>query len=154
RPSKAVPKNRVKNTGLRIVRLIDCMAAMPVAAGRRPKACMMKAEKAKNSPAIMPAPRAARITNNCIRPFPPDSLLLQEEHSQAEGRRGGGGSGGCAGLEQGLQRLGLVGGDLVHPQRDQLPKRGADIGMIGVQGPGINRLAGGPERRHEIEAER
>src|SRR5262249_21150931 len=39
---------------------MDCMAAMPCAAGRRARAFIMKAEKAKKTPAISPQPSAVK----------------------------------------------------------------------------------------------
>ena len=39
--------------------LIDCMAAMPSADGRRARAFITETEKAKKSPAINPQPSAA-----------------------------------------------------------------------------------------------
>ncbi len=57
--SAAVPKNAVKNTGFNTATLMDCMAAMPSAGASRPSAAMTKAEKAKNSPPMSPAPKLA-----------------------------------------------------------------------------------------------
>src|SRR4029453_18896084 len=55
----AVPKKTKKNTGFNTATLMDCMAEMPPSGGRRFRADMMKAEKAKKIPATSPAPSAA-----------------------------------------------------------------------------------------------
>ena len=54
----AVPNSTAMNSGVIAARLIDCMAAIPSAAGRRASASMTKVEKAKNTPATSPLPRA------------------------------------------------------------------------------------------------
>jgi hypothetical protein len=46
---------------------MDCMAEMPPAGERRPRALMMKAEKAKKIPATRPAPRADRNVSANIK---------------------------------------------------------------------------------------
>ena len=49
-----------RNMPLRMMTLIDCIAAMPLAGVRRPSAVMMHTEKMKNNPAMSPEPSAAR----------------------------------------------------------------------------------------------
>src|SRR5262245_48969559 len=56
----AVPRNAVINNGLITTTLMDCMAAMPCAAGRRARAFITKDEKAKKTPAINPQPSAEK----------------------------------------------------------------------------------------------
>src|SRR5262245_29468459 len=48
------------NNGLMTVTLMDCMAAMPCAAGRRARAFITKEEKAKKTPPINPQPSAEK----------------------------------------------------------------------------------------------
>ena len=55
-----------KNTGFRTATLMDCMAAMPLAGGRRPSAVITKDEKAKE-PADQAAPSADRNVNTNSR---------------------------------------------------------------------------------------
>ena len=47
------------NTGLGAARFISCIARTPTAAGARPSPVITKLEKARNTPAVSPAPRAA-----------------------------------------------------------------------------------------------
>ena len=47
-----------RNKGLMTTTLIDCIAAIPCAAGSRPRAPMTKVEKAKKMPPIRPEPSA------------------------------------------------------------------------------------------------
>jgi hypothetical protein len=49
--------------------LMACMAATPCSAGRRARAFITKAEKAKKTPAIIAQPRAARRVNTKSKPF-------------------------------------------------------------------------------------
>ena len=60
RQRPAVPRKTVKNTGFSTATLIDCIAAMPPAGGRRPSAVITKVEKTKNRPPIRPEPSAER----------------------------------------------------------------------------------------------
>src|SRR5262245_57090034 len=48
------------NNGLMTTTLMDCMAAMPCAAGRRARAFITKDEKAKKTPPISPQPSVER----------------------------------------------------------------------------------------------
>ena len=57
--TNAVLERHLCKTGLITTMSIDCIAAMPWGAGRRPSARMTKFEKAKKAPAIRPAPSAA-----------------------------------------------------------------------------------------------
>src|SRR5215472_5057461 len=57
----AVPKKTERKSGLRMAILMDCIAAILPAAGRRARACITATEKAKKSPAINPHPSA--VTN-------------------------------------------------------------------------------------------
>ena len=61
--------NTVRKMPLRMVTLIDCMAAMPLAGASRPSAVMMQTEKMKNRPAISPEPSAARNSVAVDDPF-------------------------------------------------------------------------------------
>ncbi len=63
--------------------MIDCIAAMPAGGGMRPSADMTDVEKAKNSPAISPAPRAARNAAAVMR----RSMLTFEGAFQASRTR-------------------------------------------------------------------
>src|SRR5262245_20890579 len=54
-----VPKSANMNKGVIAATLMDCMAAMPWAAGRRPRAGMTNVEKAKKTPPTRPHPSAA-----------------------------------------------------------------------------------------------
>jgi hypothetical protein len=66
--STAVPKNVPRNSGLITTTLIDCIAAMPGAAGRRARALITQAEKAKKNPLISPQPRAeTNVSTNSRR---------------------------------------------------------------------------------------
>src|SRR5262245_19819653 len=76
----AVPKKTARNSGLIIATLMDCMAPIPSADGRRARAFITAAEKAKKSPAINPQPSAATsvmvkvkpslvVTKGCLRAF-------------------------------------------------------------------------------------
>src|SRR5262245_16283079 len=56
----AVPRKAAINNGLITTTLMDCMAAMPCAAGRRARAFITKDEKAKKTPAINPQPSAEK----------------------------------------------------------------------------------------------
>src|SRR5262249_32710572 len=56
----AVPTKTPRNDRLSTTTLIDCIAAIPCAAGRRCSAPITKEEKAKKTPAMTPGPRAAR----------------------------------------------------------------------------------------------
>jgi hypothetical protein len=68
RPSR---KKTAKNSGFSTTTLMDCMAEMPPAGERRPRALMMKAEKAKKIPATRLAPRADRnVSANIKRSIP------------------------------------------------------------------------------------
>ena len=51
--------NTDRKTGLITTTLIDCIAEMPAACGRRPSAPMTKVENAKKIPATSPEPSAA-----------------------------------------------------------------------------------------------
>ena len=64
----AVPKNTARNTGLIMATLIDYMAAMPWADGRRARALITETEKAKKRPAINPQPSAATSAMEKTKP--------------------------------------------------------------------------------------
>ena len=65
--SSAVPKKARPNVALRIVTLIEFMAAMPCSGGSFASAVMMKLEKAKNKPAIRPLPCVAMRVRSGMR---------------------------------------------------------------------------------------
>src|SRR5918994_4888490 len=67
--ARAVPKSAVIKTGVTAATFMACMAAMPCWAGRRARALITKAEKAKKTPAITPHPRAATNVSANRRPF-------------------------------------------------------------------------------------
>src|SRR3712207_5376892 len=65
----AVPKRAAIKAKVTAATLMACMAATPFSAGRRAKAFITKAEKAKKTPAIIAQPRAARRVRTKRRPF-------------------------------------------------------------------------------------
>lgn len=64
--ANAVPMNAPRNERLITTSLIDCIAAMPAAAGKRRSPPMMKLEKAKNVPAISAEPSVASPTRKTV----------------------------------------------------------------------------------------
>src|SRR5262245_40330810 len=70
----AVPKKTERKSGLRMALLMDCIAAMPPAAGRRARACITATEKAKKSPAINPHPSA--VTNVTVNRKPSTMAIM------------------------------------------------------------------------------
>src|SRR5262245_9631268 len=70
----AVPKKTERKSGLRMALLMDCIAAMPPAAGRRARACITATEKAKKSPAINPHPSA--VTNVTVNRKPSTIAIM------------------------------------------------------------------------------
>src|SRR5438270_5930027 len=63
RQAAAAPNSAVMNAGRTAEMLIDCMAAMPCGAGRRPSPSITNAEKPKNTPATVPQLSAATSVN-------------------------------------------------------------------------------------------
>ena len=59
-----VPRKTIKKLGLTIVRLIACMALIPFESERLASAFIIKVEKAKKSPAIIPLPMHAAIRSH------------------------------------------------------------------------------------------
>src|SRR5829696_2637570 len=66
-PRTLVPTKSERNPRLSTVTLIDCMAAMPCPAGSRARAAITNDEKAKNTPATIPHPRAAAIVRTTFK---------------------------------------------------------------------------------------
>ncbi len=80
--SSTVPMKAVRNSGLRIVLLIDCIAAIPAGAGNLPSAVITVTENTKNSPAIRPEPiAAANVRPNDIRPILTSTLSVLSSSS-------------------------------------------------------------------------
>src|SRR5918995_548795 len=66
--ARAVPKSAAMKAGVTAATLMACMAATPCSAGRRPRAFITKAEKAKKTPAPTPQPRAERRVSTKRKP--------------------------------------------------------------------------------------
>src|SRR4051794_29298241 len=139
--TSAVPNIAVISAARWAVTLIDCIVAMPCAAGRRCSAGITNAEKAKNTPPTAPAPTAAAtVIHTCSRVIAPDALGMPHP-----GRGGVAGVVGEVAWRAAERALHAVGQVRVAPVEHLAEQVHDEVGHAGRQigGGELGRVVGG-----------